>query len=1115
MVSIGPSAARMHKPPAQPLQLATTPRFIGADGRGVALAARDAALLAWLALEGPTPRARLAQLLWPDSDGDAARNALRQRLFHLRKAHGVDLIVGSSTLALAEGLRHDLEEADTVLGDAAPAAGGEFAAWLEQQRARRCGRLRQSLVELAQMAEEAHDWGDALSHARELLALEPLSEDAHRRVIRLHYLSGDRAAALLAFDRCERVLKDEVGARPSGETVALLRTIDEAGGATNALEVRGAMPAAILRPPRLIGRERELAELRQGWDAGQVLAVIGEAGIGKSRVLHAFAQQCGAVVGSAARPGDAGVPFATLARLLRTVAGETAARSLDADSQHAISRVLPEWTAAAPRPAGEGQRLALLRAVRELLATRAELAGVYLDDLHFADAASIDLLRSLADDGAQRWLLAYRPVEAGSPLVALHDGLVEQARLLPLNLAPLSQAALAELVDSLALPGIDGPTLAPGLLLRTGGNPLFVLETLKQAWVERTLGQLAASMPRPISVLRLIERRLTQLSPGALALARCAAVAGQAFSAPLAAGVLQVHALALADAWAELERAQVMRDQHFAHDLYYDAALASVPGPIARHLHAEVATQLEKAGPREAAPATLAQHWLAAEQPERAAPYLEQAARAAQEALDPALAASFLTQLAQARQATGAGAAAFAAALDAVTALRTLGSGTALEAAIDRLAGMARTPHERAAAHEARGVMHHMRGEPAAAADAVARGLSELGADESTSARIKLLNLHGIVLRRARRLIESQAALEQALELARVSPAGLDAADLPAVLNNLALVLQERDQHLAASGLLQESAGLQSDALIRARVLNNLGTSLEERGQVALAYEQRLAAARLCAAAQTEGTADLMLAVSLGASARNLARFRDAITHLAQAELIAAKVPHWRVEDLHRQYVSLWLELGRINHARQALEAAERAAGAALETAGQIALSRARFMVATGEDALALIEAAEQTLRGSAEHRMLRRLLILKAQILPGAQAAQQMRALIESPALQDNAGAAIPAHVRLAQALLKVDQPAPALRHAQRAADALDVALPLDMSCAEVWLTLTRALQAAGDVPAAAAAAARGKRWLEQIAAQHIDEPYRRGYLERNPVNRDLLALAQRITRS
>ena len=220
-------------------------------------------MLAWLALEGPTPRARLAALLWPDSDADAARNALRQRLFQLRKSLGFDAVVGSATLALAEGLTHDLHDADSVLGDAAPAAGGEFAGWLEQQRQRRRDRIHLSLVELAQMAEDARDWSDALSHAQELLALEPLSEAAHRRVIRLHYLSGDRAAALMAFDRCEQVLKNEVGARPSAETLALLATLEQASdasGPTTFAVAGGPVPASVLRPPRLIGRERELAK---------------------------------------------------------------------------------------------------------------------------------------------------------------------------------------------------------------------------------------------------------------------------------------------------------------------------------------------------------------------------------------------------------------------------------------------------------------------------------------------------------------------------------------------------------------------------------------------------------------------------------------------------------------------------------------------------------------------------------------------------------------------------------------------------------------------------------------------------------------------------------------
>ncbi|MFI4930541.1 MAG: BTAD domain-containing putative transcriptional regulator, partial [Burkholderiales bacterium] len=201
------------------LQLGANPRVDGPDGLARELAPLDAALLAWLALQGPTPRARLAQLLWPQKDGEVARNALRQRLFHLRKNVGVDLVQGNVTLALVPGVVHDLDDADTVLGDLQAEFSGEFAQWLEQQRTRRRDRVHRSLIELAEMAERAKDWDDALAHAKELRSLEPLSEDAHRRVMRLHYLAGDRAAALLAFDHCEQVLKHEVGAKPSAQTI--------------------------------------------------------------------------------------------------------------------------------------------------------------------------------------------------------------------------------------------------------------------------------------------------------------------------------------------------------------------------------------------------------------------------------------------------------------------------------------------------------------------------------------------------------------------------------------------------------------------------------------------------------------------------------------------------------------------------------------------------------------------------------------------------------------------------------------------------------------------------------------------------------------------------------
>ena len=235
------------------------------------------------------------------------------------------------------------------------------------------------------------------------------------------------------------------------------------------------------------------------------MLLLGEAGMGKSRFVCEIALSPGCIV-VAARPGDASAPYATPGRTLRRVLAETKPAPLDAtdpDSaptpRHELARVLPELAGSAPLPA-EGRKLALQQAVEQLLAT--------------------------------------------------------------VVLAPLDEAEMAELVDSLGLPELQGQPIAAELVRHTGGNPLYALETLKLGVAEGSLGAVAAGpgaalrLPRPGSVGALIERRLRQLSTRALALARVAAVAGVDFHIELAELATGVRAVDLADAWAELEQAR-------------------------------------------------------------------------------------------------------------------------------------------------------------------------------------------------------------------------------------------------------------------------------------------------------------------------------------------------------------------------------------------------------------------------------------------------------------------------------------------------------------------------------------------------------------------------------
>lgn len=706
------------------LLLALSPHVQRPDGRTVPLAARDALLLAWLALEGPTPRARLAQLLWPDSEADAARNALRQRLFQLRRQFGEGLLAGSAVVSLGEGVAHDLQDADAVLGQAAPDQGGEIAAWLELQRERRRRRTRQSLVDLADMAEGARDYADALSHAHELRALEPLSEEAHRRVIRLHYLAGDRAAALLAFDRCEQVLKHEVGAPPSPETLALLSHIEASAPAESGPRPH-VLPASLVRPPRRIGRDRECEALLAAWAAGDAFLLLGESGMGKSRLLDDVAAAWPGTVVVDARPGDEQVPLALVARLVERLCAHLPALMPHEVTRELRVRVAPQLSEA-PRPAGvrpTPRPLAPpLRAVLGLAAAASPLSLVF-DDWQFADDASISLLAEVL--GAPR-LPGVRVAYASRTLAGPRAderiaALQASSHLRRVVLAPLALDDVQALVDTLQLgPGVAAG-LAQALVGRVGGNPLHILESLRHM-LEAHRPLVPEQVSAPGQVKQLVAARLAQLPDGPRQVLRLAAVAGADFSVELAEQVSGRGALALWDDWSLLEHMGLFDGQGIAHDLYAEAANDTLPAPIGRVLHGRVAAWLET---RAHEPARLAAHWLAAGDEPRALPALREAAHRAWFAARAPEAFEFFRRASEIECARGTVEAAFALAFDNAEAMSEIGTPVQLEQCLALLRPIAHTEAHRLRVRFIEAVLRFVRGDVESGMQAVIALLSE------------------------------------------------------------------------------------------------------------------------------------------------------------------------------------------------------------------------------------------------------------------------------------------------------------------------------------------------------------------------------------------------------
>jgi DNA-binding NarL/FixJ family response regulator len=375
----------------------------------------------------------------------------------------------------------------------------------------------------------------------------------------------------------------------------------------------------------LIGRTQERAALAaalerlQAGEGGGVIAIGGEPGIGKSRLVAELAADAGAagcvVVGATASEFEDDLPYGVWAEAL-----DPHLRGLD---ERRLARLGVEDFAGLAASAG-GDRHALHRALRVLLeqlaATRPLL--VWLDDLHWADGASADAVAALMrrpPDAPVLFALAAREGRLPGVLVATLAGAGRDGRVVDLSLAPLSEAEAAELVggDVVAFYGLSG------------GNPFY-------------LEQLARSGGVPSTVALAVTAELAEVPADARRLLEAAAVVGDPFEPALAAEVAELaEPAALASLDELLSRALVReagaaRRFSFRHPVVRHAVYDGAPGGWRLAAHARAAAALERRGAGLVARAHHVEH--AAERGDEAA--LELLSGAAHELQAPAPASS-------------------------------------------------------------------------------------------------------------------------------------------------------------------------------------------------------------------------------------------------------------------------------------------------------------------------------------------------------------------------------------------------------------------------------------------------------------------------------------------
>jgi DNA-binding SARP family transcriptional activator len=607
-------------------------------------------------------RDEVVDLLWPDSDSEAASSNLRSTIHAMRRVlepaeqvSGIGIVFGDRD---SVWLRPDVElwvdadefevTVDQTRRSPDPLALLERASALyvgdylpddlyEDWATERRESLKQYWADLQiRLSRELDRRGDAEAAVRavqRLLQLDPCNEPAAREAMQLLAGHGRRPEALRVYQRTAQALGDELGVVPSDETQAIQRQI--AAG-----ELSAPLQAATFRctypfptPRELIGREAESALLERvlasGRNAGRAALVGAPAGVGKSALVgqlvkHAQAQDVLCLAGGSygeRRPILLGPFHDALVDYLLAQPAERIRAELGSGVED-LGQVVPELRqhlklsdAAQGTPAIDRMRtFSVIHACLRSLAERRRVL-VCLEDLHSADEATIELFHYLARQTRRLPLVlvaTYRTDEApAEQLLAQTIAALRRERLVDHVLLDSLGRHDTDRLVALLLTGGTTTALGDWLFATTDGNPL-VIEQVVLALSETDQLQRAGDVwesttdlqATPRVVREVIAQRLHGLSPSCQQMLATASILGQTFDINiLSAAFAQENESSVQRNLAESVRADVLRrtpgGYAFRHTLLHEAVYWGLSAPRRMLLHARAAEVLEQSlGPR-------------------------------------------------------------------------------------------------------------------------------------------------------------------------------------------------------------------------------------------------------------------------------------------------------------------------------------------------------------------------------------------------------------------------------------------------------------------------------------------------------------------------------------
>ena len=380
----------------------------------------------------------------------------------------------------------------------------------------------------------------------------------------------------------------------------------------------GLRPLAVRLDVPLVGRDEEMCLLGAAYAQAKgervtvTVRVIGEAGLGKTRLIEEFAgehgRQAHVLTGRCLHYGE-GITFWPLREVVRQAAGGDSPEEIQALlAGEADGATVADQLHRALGSGTQGRTAAAeifwaARRFLETLARRRPVVAVF-EDVHWAEATFLDLVESLAlQPGGSPILLV---CIARPELLDQRPGWAAEAdRAVCIQLTPLGEGPAAALLDSVSAGQRIAPSTRARLIDTAGGNPLY-LEQLTVSLSEQ--GGSDARLALPPTIQALLSARLQRLGPGASSALAAAAIVGKDF------GEQQVRALLPAEARAPLSRnlqtliakglvqrgppgTRPAAEYSFRHILILEAAYHAIPKSVRAELHHRFGDWLENVLP--------------------------------------------------------------------------------------------------------------------------------------------------------------------------------------------------------------------------------------------------------------------------------------------------------------------------------------------------------------------------------------------------------------------------------------------------------------------------------------------------------------------------------------